>query len=192
MEKVLVQTQSKGGYAKGGYAILNNLGNDNLPKLGIEVKQKKCPVPIYAVSNPSGKSKSNYLDYATNDIFTNFRNLFNRIGKIPNDRKVTYFHFPFKPVQAKGTRVPLHLLSGAKEELKRMEKESHIEKRAKCDEDCFIRPIVKTRKKDGSIKLALDSKLLNVQIFEINYGMPNIHDCSLTIIREDRRAGMDD
>ena len=36
----------------------------------------------------------------------------------------------------------------------------------KCDEDCFISPIVITRKKDGSIKLALDSKLLNNQIFK--------------------------
>ena len=123
----------------------NILGNDNLPKLGIEVKQKKCPVQICAVSNPSGKSKSNYLDYATNELFTNFKSLFNRIGKILNDRKVIYFHFPFKPVQAKGTRVPLHLLSGAKEELKSLEKEGHIEKLAKCDEDCFIRLIVKTR-----------------------------------------------
>ena len=62
--------------------------------------------------------------------------------------------------------VPLHLLSGVKEELKKMEKEGHIEVLAKCDEDCFVRPIVKTRKKDGSIKLALDSKLLNDQIFD--------------------------
>ena len=128
-------------------------------------------MPICAVSNPSVKSKSNYLDYATNELFTNFKNLFNRIGKIPNDRKVTYFYFPFKPVQVKGTRVPLPWLSGVKEELKRMEKEGHIEKLAKCDKDCFIRPIVKTRK-----KLALDSKLLNDQIFENNYQMPNIHE----------------
>ena len=46
-----------------------------------------------------------------------------------------------------------------------MEKEGYIVKLSKCGEDCFISPIVITRKKkDGSIKLALDSKLLNDQI----------------------------
>ena len=39
-----------------------------------------------------------------------------------------------------------------------MEKEGHIVKLSKCDKDCFISPIVNTRKKDGSIKLALDKK----------------------------------
>ena len=40
-----------------------------------------------------------------------------------------------------------------------MEKEGYIVKLSKCDEDCFISPIVITRKKDGSIKLALYSKI---------------------------------
>ena len=57
-----------------------------------------------------------------------------------------------------------------------MEKEGHIVKLNKCDEDCFISPIVITRKKDGSIKLALHSKLLNNQIFKNKYQMPNIHE----------------
>ena len=52
------------------------------------------------------------------------------------------------------------------EELKSMEKEGHIEKLVKCDEDCFISPIVISRKKDGSIKLTLDSKLVNNQNFK--------------------------
>ena len=46
----------------------------------------------------------------------------------------------------------------------------------KGDEDCFITPIVITRQKDGSIKLAFDSKLLNNQIFKNKYQMPNIHE----------------
>ena len=88
------------------------------------------------------------------------------MGKIPNDRKVTHFHSPFKPIQSKGRRVPLHLLAGVNEELKRMQTEGHIIKLEKCDEDGFISPFVITRKKDASIKLALDSKLLNDQIFK--------------------------
>ena len=59
------------------------------------------------------------------------------MGKIPNDRKVTHFYSPFKPTESKGLN----------EELKRMETEGHIIKLEKCDEDCFISPIVITRKK---------------------------------------------
>ena len=62
------------------------------------------------------------------------------------------------------------------EELKRMETEGHIEKLEKREEDCFISPIVITGKKDTSIKLALDSKLLNDQICKNKYKIPNIHE----------------
>ena len=92
------------------------------------------------------------------------------------DRKITHFHSPFKPIQTKGRRVPLHLLESVKVELNRMEQEGHIVKLSKCDEDCFISPIVITRKKDGSIKLALDSKILNDQISKNKYQMPNNHE----------------
>ena len=98
------------------------------------------------------------------------------MGKIPNDRKVTHFYSPFKPKQSKGRRVPLHLLAGVNEELKRMETEGHIIKLEKCEEDSFISQILITRKKDTSIKQALDSKLLNDQIFKNNYQMLNIHE----------------
>ena len=98
--------------------------------------------------------------------------IFSRVGKIPNDHKVTHFHSPLKPVQAKGRRVTLHLLAGVNEELKTMETEGHIIKVEKCGEDCFISPIVTTRKKDDPIKLALDSKLLIDQIFKNRYQMP--------------------
>ena len=57
-----------------------------------------------------------------------------------------------------------------------MEKKGHIVKLSKSDEDCFISPRVITLKKDGGIKLVLDSKLLNDQIFNNKYHMPNIHE----------------
>ena len=57
-----------------------------------------------------------------------------------------------------------------------METEGHIIILEKCDEDCFISPIIITRKKDASINLALDSKLLNDQIFKNKYQIPNIYE----------------
>ena len=73
--------------------------------------------------------------------------------KIPNDHRVTQCHSPFKQAN----------LAGVNEKMKRMETEGYIIKLEKCDEDCFISPIVITRKKDSSIKLALDSKLFKCQ-----------------------------
>ena len=110
------------------------------------------------------------------NLYHKYKGLFNRVGKIPLDRKITHFHSPFKPIQTKGRRVPVHLLDNVKMELNRMEKERQIVKLNKCDEDCFISLIVITRTKDGSIKLALDSKLLINQIFKNKYQMPNIHE----------------
>ena len=101
-------------------------------------------------------------------IFSNFKELFTRDGKIPNDHKVVHFHTPFRPVQAKRRTLPLHLHAGVNEELKRLETEGHMIKLEKCDEDCSISPIVITRKKVGSIELALDSKLLNDQKYHIS------------------------
>ena len=51
-------------------------------------------------------------------------------------------------------------------------KEKHITKLDNCTNDCFIAPIVITAKKDNSIKLALDAKPLNAQVYKNKYQMP--------------------
>ena len=128
------------------------------------------------VNYPPFESKCINPHSFNDKIFSEFREFFTRVGKIPNDHEVTHFHTPFKPVHAKGRRVPLYLLAVVNEELKRMETEGHIIKLEKCEEDCFTRPIVITRKKDGSKKLASDSKLFNDQTFKNKYKLPNIHE----------------
>ena len=180
--KIIVRKQSNGWISEdtpffitGGHER-NILGNENLPKLGIEVKQRKCPQPICMVNQPTLKSEYKNLPSLSDKIFNEFKDLFTRVGKIPNDRKVAHFHSPFKPIQSKGRRVPLHLFAGVNKELRRMQTEGHIIQLEKCDEDCIISPIKITRKKDTSIKLALDSKLLNDQIFKNKNQMPNIHE----------------
>ena len=60
------------------------------------------------------------------------------------------------------------------EELERLQTEGHIEKLSSCSDEHFISPIVITVKKDHSIKLALDSKVLNKAIHKKKYQMPNI------------------
>ena len=124
----------------------NILGNDNLPRIGIEIAQRQPLLPVNNVTLPDLCKLNNHSD-ATLNLYHKYKGLFNRVGKIPLDRKFTHFYFPFKPIQTKGRRVPLHLLDSVKVELIRMEKEGHIVFLSKCDEDCFISPIVITKKR---------------------------------------------
>ena len=52
--------------------------------------------------------------------------------------------------------------------------EKHIIKFSSCPDKYFISPIVFTVKRDQTIKLALDSKVLNKAIHKNKYQMPNI------------------
>ena len=70
--------------------------------------------------------------------------------------------------------MPIQLQSKVNEEVKRLLQEGHIEKLSECSDENFISPIVITVKKDKSIKLALDSKILNKAIHKNKYQMPNI------------------
>ena len=179
--KVVVRIQSNGWTADVTPFFIhseherNILGNDNLPRIGIEIAQRQPLLPVNNITLPELCKLNNNSDTILN-LYHKYKGLFNRVGKTPLDRKIIHFHSPFKPIQTKGRRVPLHLLDNVKMELNRMEKEGHIVRLNKCDEDCFISPIVITRKKDGNIKLALDLKLLNNQVFKNKYQMPNIHE----------------
>ena len=146
----------------------NILGNDSLPKVGIEVSQKHFPLhtnkkTCKSINLISALDKENEIDM----ISKTFKQLFLRIGKIKNQTKITHFHEPLKPTQLKG--IPLHLLDSVKTELNRLKSEGHIKKLENCDEDIFISPIVITCKKDKSIKLALDSKFINKQTYKNKY-----------------------
>ena len=77
--------------------------------------------------------------------------------------------------------MPIHLQTKVKIELEKLLKEGHIEKLTNCSDQFFISPIVITVKKDQSIKIALDSKILNKAIHKNKYQMPNIDSLIQTI-----------
>ena len=58
--------------------------------------------------------------------------------------------------------------------MKKLSEQGHIEKLQECSDKNFISPIVITDKRDKSVKLALDSKVLNKAIHKKKYQMPNI------------------
>ena len=53
-------------------------------------------------------------------------------------------------------------------------KEGNIVKLNKCTSDHFIAHVVITAKKDGPIKIAMDAKPMNAQIYKNQYQMPNL------------------
>ena len=84
------------------------------------------------------------------------------------------FEDPLVPIQEKGRRVPIHIQEKMGTEIKKLIKEGHIVKLNKCTSGHFVAPVVIIAKKDGSIKLALNTKPMNAQIFKNQYEMPNL------------------
>ena len=72
----------------------------------------------------------------------------------------TQFNRDFEPIQQKGRRIPIHLHERVEAELNKLIDQKHIIKLDKCSDKQFISPIVITVKKDQTVKLALDSKMI--------------------------------
>ena len=146
------------------------LGLDLQSKVGIHTTQKLAP---------KEKTRFDVLlceqsEGWKNKFYSKFKNLFDRQGCSKNHVVSTKFKYPLCPLQEKGRRIPIHIQEKVYEEMKKLLKEGHIERFDKCTSDCFIAPIVITVKKDDSIKLALDAKPINRQLFKIKYQMPNV------------------
>ena len=84
------------------------------------------------------------------------------------------FYWFFSWIQVKGKRIPIHLLPKVKLCIDQLLKDGHIKKLSGCSEVCFISLIVITAERDGPVKLALNSTLLNRQIFRNRCEMPNL------------------
>ena len=85
------------------------------------------------------------------------------------------------PIQEKGRRVPISLQEKVDTEIDKLLKQGHIEKLTECSDKYFVSPIVTTVKKDGSVKLALESRELNKQGHKNKYQMPNIEELMDTV-----------
>ena len=134
------------------------IGRDLFTTLGLAVVQQqpengKC---VYNINNSTCKIKES--------IATQFPHLVPRIGLSKTHVAKSKFHQKFAAKHQKGRRVPINLQPRVSDELKRLQTEGQIEKLSSCSDEYFISPIVITVKKDQSIKLALDSKVLNKAI----------------------------
>ena len=105
-----------------------------------------------------------------------FPKLFIRVGKIRNYTVQAEFFKNLVPVQQKGRRVPVTLQEKVDKEIDKLSTQGHLEKLKECSDRYFVSPIVITVKKDGSVKLALESRELNKQVHKNKYQMPNIEE----------------
>ena len=150
-----------------GHKII--IGRDLFTGLGLAFVQQQQP--------KNGKCVNNINNSTCNikeTIAAQFPQLVSRIGISKTHVAKSQFHQKFTAKHQKGRRVPINLQPRVTAELERLQKGGHIEKLSSCSDEHFIYPIVITLKKDQSIKLALDSKVLNKAIHKNKYQMPNI------------------
>ena len=105
-------------------------------------------------------------------IACHFPDLVTRISKSLKHSVKPTFHKEFTPAHQNGVRINLQPLVNI--ELKKLLDEKHIIKLNNSSEKNFISPIVITVKRDKTVKLALDSKILDKFIHKNKYQMPNI------------------
>ena len=142
------------------------LGRDLFSALGFSIQQSNNQTTINRVEKEYRPIKK--------EIAIDFPDLISRIGKSKVHMVRSKFHRNYTPSHQKGRRVPINLLDKVSEELKKLSEQGHIEKLQECSDKNFIYPIVITVKKDKSVKLALDSKVLNKAIHKKKYQMPII------------------
>ena len=87
-----------------------------------------------------------------------FPNFFTRIEKIRDAQSKSRIADALKPIQQKSLRVPISHRDKVDKEIDRLFKEGHVIKLQDCLDKNFVSPILITAKKDGSIKLALESR----------------------------------
>ena len=116
-------------------------------------------------------------------IAKQFPGLVKRIGRSVNHTVKSKFKTNFTPIHQRGRRVPIHLQNQVEQELKKLQENGNIIKLEKCSDKNFISPIVITVKRDKTIKLAMDSKIINKAIHKNKYQMQNI-DCLMDNIAQ--------
>ena len=160
------------------------IGRDLMPQLGLQLVQQSPPVnQIVSIDevDPEPSVPEGELDWWQTYFSKQFSNLFNRIGKIRNYKVQAEFFENLIPVQQKGRRVPISLQEKVDTKIDKLLKQGHIEKLKECSDKYFVSPIVITVKKDGSVKLALESRELNKQVHKKKYQMPNIEELMDTV-----------
>ena len=109
-----------------------------------------------------------------NKITKKYNDVFYRLGRSKNHKVFTSFKSQLIPIQQKGRRVSIHIQTKVGAEIKKLIREGHIVTLDKCTSDHFVAPVVILAKKHGTVKLAMDAKPMNSQIYKNKFQMPNL------------------
>ena len=148
----------------------NIIGRIILPQVGIRLIQEKSKQGN--VLNISEQEQSN--PEIKRWVKDNYPQLRIRVGKSKSNVMRTQFNKEFIPVQQKVRRVPVHLQERVEKEFNELLDQKHIIKLDTHSDRQLISPIVITVRKDQTVKLALDSKIINKFIHKNKYQTPNI------------------
>ena len=156
--------------------------------LGLELVQQK---KMMGITGEGSCQEEKEYDELQTYFCKLYPNLLTRIGKIRNAKVSAEFFENLRPIQQKGHRVPISLQDKVDKEIHRLINEGHIVKLQECSDKYFVSPVVITVKKDGSIKLTLQSRELNKQVHKNKYQMPNIDELvdGVSQIIAERKAG---
>ena len=165
------------------------LGRDLMGTLGLKLVQIR---KVMGFTGERSSQEEEEYDELQTYFCKLYPKLFPRIGKIRNAKtNLAEFLEKLKPIQQKGRPVPISLQDKVDKEIDRLINEGHIIKLQECSDKYFVSPIVITVKKDGSIKLVLESRELNKQVHKNKYQMPNIDEIvdGISQIIAERKAG---
>ena len=161
------------------------IGRDLMPNLGLQIVQKAPEENVMSVQGeePGAEAteEKDSLDPWQIYFSKQFKNHFNSVGKMKNYKVHADFFETLTPIQQKGRRVPITLQDKIDKEINKFLGQGLIEKLKECSDKYFVSPIVITVKKDGSVKLALESRELNKQVHKNKYQMPNIEELMDTV-----------
>ena len=126
------------------------MGLDWMTWLGIALNTTTEDVKIHNIKLDETQKKILKLKNEFKDLFNNNTEIKNLSVKInlKEDAKI---------IQQKGRPVPIHLQEQVANEIKRLIKNSYLERATEITENCYESPAVITVKKDKSVKIALDS-----------------------------------
>ena len=151
----------------------STVGRDLMGKLGLQLMQADPSAAVMNIQGTddsscekeqAGEAEDERMDPWQQYFSELFPKLFTRIGKIRNYKVQAEFFKKLVPKQQKGRRVPVKLQEKVDKEIDKLLAQRHIEKLKECSDRYFVSPIVITVKKDGSVKLALESRELNKQV----------------------------
>lgn len=138
-------------------------------RMNAKVEEVKCKSPEKGLTNGNDSKSS---------VVRNNKDLFEGIGAYPDKYKILLKE-DSKPVVNSSRRIPLALKDRLKDALDKLEKREIIEKVDYATD--WVNNVIIVEKKDGSIRICLDPRVLNKNLKTEKFPIPTIDEISATL-----------